>query len=90
MLYEHIYRALSADELAARFPTLTLAEIYAVLLYYHRHQPELDRRLAAWLDHSQHAWAAQQRTPAPVVEKLRRVRAERDASVYQATTSSVE
>jgi len=79
VLYEHVYRALNADELAARFPTLTPAEIYAVLLYYHRHQAVLDRRLADWLNHSQRAWAAQQRTPAPVVEKLRRVRVGRDA-----------
>lgn len=89
VLYEHVYRALNADELAARFPTLTLAEIHAVLLYYYRHQATLDRRLAEWLDASQRAWAAQQRTPAPVMEKLRRLRAERDASVDQATASSL-
>lgn len=80
VLYEHVYRALGADELVQRFPTLTPVQIHAVLLYYYRHQTTLDRHLADWLDHSQRAWAAQQRTPAPVVEKLRRVRAERDAS----------
>lgn len=87
VLYEQVYRALDADELAARFPTLTPAEIHAVLLYYYRHQAALDRHLAEWLDHSQCAWAAQQRTRAPVMEKLRRVRAERDASPSRAGTT---
>lgn len=82
----YVYRTRNADEPVARFPTLTPAELHVVLLYYHRHQPALDHRLAAWLDHSQRACAAQQRPPAPVVEKLRRVRAEQDASVVGVVT----
>lgn len=90
ILYEHVYRALSADELAARFPSLTPAELHAVLFYYYHHQAALDRHLAEWLDHSQRAWAAQQRTNAPVLKKLRRMRAERDTSAYQTTASPLE
>lgn len=90
VLYEYVYRALNADQLAVRFPSLTQAEIHAVLLYYYRHQAAMDRHLADWLDHGQRAWAAQQRAPTPVMEKLRRLRTERDAPALQSATSSPE
>ncbi|HHY55808.1 MAG TPA: DUF433 domain-containing protein [Chloroflexi bacterium] len=78
ILYEHVYGGLNAEQLATRFPTLTQADIYAVLLYYYRHQASLDRRLEDWLLHSQRAWVAQQRSSTPVIEKLRRLHAERN------------
>jgi len=42
ILYEYIHNAMSPDELATRFPTLTLEEIYATLLYYIRNGSQRD------------------------------------------------
>jgi len=33
ILYEYIHRAQTPEEMAARFPTLTLEHIYATILY---------------------------------------------------------
>ncbi len=39
----HEYQGLSADEIVARFPQLTLAEVYSALSYYHDHREEIHR-----------------------------------------------
>lgn len=45
VLYEYIHNAMTPDEQAVRFPTLTLEEIYATLLYYVRNKADIDRYL---------------------------------------------
>lgn len=39
----HEYQGLSADEIVARFPQLTLADVYCALAYYHDHREEIHR-----------------------------------------------
>lgn len=40
---------LSAEEIQRHYPTLRLADVYAVIAYYLRHQPEMD----VWLAHAE-------------------------------------
>ncbi|MBL8119427.1 MAG: DUF433 domain-containing protein [Anaerolineae bacterium] len=40
----HLYRGLTAEELAVNF-SLDLGQVYAVLAYYYQHKPELDERM---------------------------------------------
>jgi len=42
----HLYRGLSAEELAANF-ALDLGQIHAVLAFYYQHKAELDAQLRA-------------------------------------------
>lgn len=42
----HLYRGLSADELATNF-NLDLGQVYAALAYYYQHKAELDAKLRA-------------------------------------------
>ncbi len=37
----------SADEIIARYPQLTLADVYAALAYYHDHREQIDAQMAA-------------------------------------------
>ena len=37
----HEQQGLSPDEIVAQFPQITLADVYAVLAYYHDHQEEI-------------------------------------------------
>ncbi len=64
ILYEYIHRGRTAEEIAAEFDTLTLEEIYAALLYYHRNKQQVTDYLTAWLDHGEQARRAQAQDPA--------------------------
>lgn len=83
MLYEYIHNAMTPDELAVRFPTLTLEEIYATLLYYVRNKAALDHYLAEHLEYSRQMWLAQQANPTPGMRRLQRMRAERATQSIQ-------
>jgi uncharacterized protein (DUF433 family) len=83
ILYEYIHNAMSPDALAQRFPTLSLEQIYAALLYYHQNQAALDEYLAAWLEHGRRMWQAQVQHPTPDRVRLRRLHAEREAKQLQ-------
>ena len=78
ILYEYIHRGRTAEEIAEEYDTLTLEEIYATLLYYHRNKQQVMDYLAAWLEHGERARQAQARDPAVqrTRERLRRARAQ--------------
>lgn len=42
----HLYRGLSAEELAINF-ALDLGQVYAALAYYYQHKPEINARMQA-------------------------------------------
>ncbi|MFN8443274.1 MAG: DUF433 domain-containing protein [Caldilineaceae bacterium] len=81
LLYEYIHNALTPDELAIRFPSLTLEEIYATLLYYTRNKTAIDQYLREWLEHSQTMWRKQQANPSAGMLRLRQLRSERLATL---------
>jgi uncharacterized protein (DUF433 family) len=41
----HDQMMMSPDEIAATYPTITLADVYAALAYYHDHREEIRERL---------------------------------------------
>ena len=79
VLYEYIYQEMTPADLAARFPSLSLEEIYAALLYYHRNQAVIDTYIANWLAFGDLMRAQQAANPTPVMIKLRQVREQRAA-----------
>jgi uncharacterized protein (DUF433 family) len=52
VIYPYIFQARTAEEIATKFPTLTLDQVYATILYYLRNKDQVDAYLAAWLDWS--------------------------------------
>lgn len=89
ILYEYIHNALSADELAQRFPTLTLEQIYATLLYYVRNKAAMDQYLAKWLAHGRQMRQVQAAQPTPAMLRLRQLRAEREKQHRQQRQTAV-
>ena len=69
----------SPEEIAARYRTLTLEQVYATITYYLRYQEEVDAYLARWREYAEAAWQEQQRNPPPVVRRLRELKARRRA-----------
>lgn len=84
VLYEYIHRAQTPEEIANRFPTLSLEQIYATILYYLHNKEQVDAYLTAWLEHGERMRAEQERNPSPVILKLRRIAAERKATERKA------
>lgn len=72
VLYEYIYRSQTPEEIADRFPTLTLEEIYATNLYYLHNEQEIHDYMTKWIEHGRRMRAEQERNPSPAILKLRR------------------
>jgi uncharacterized protein (DUF433 family) len=71
VLYEYVHRDQGPEAMAVRFPTLELELIYASILYYLHNRERMDAYLAAWLDYGRRMREQQDRTPPPVVVRLR-------------------
>lgn len=84
VLYEYIYNEMTPSELAARFPTLTLEEIHATILYYLHNKEQVDKYIVEWLEFGRRAREEQARNPTPAMLRLRKIKAERMAAERRA------
>ena len=76
LLYEYIHRGQTAEAVAERFPTVSLEQVYASILYYLHNRESMDAYLADWLEFGRSARETQERNPPPVVLRLRKLREE--------------
>lgn len=72
ILYEYVHRGLSPEAIVAAFDTLTIEEVYATILFYHRERERLDAYLDRWLTQQDAARRLQQADPV-VLESRRRL-----------------
>ena len=77
ILYEYIHRAQSPEAIAARYPSLTLEQVYATMTYYLHNREAINAYLEDWLEHGRRMREEQERNPPPVVVKLRALAAQR-------------
>ena len=89
ILYEYIYRARTPEEIEQIYPTLTLEQIYATILYYLHEKDQLSQYLADWLEHCQKGEQEQDLNPPAFVEKMRKLRAEKVAEAENINEYSV-
>ena len=61
----------SPEEIAARYRTLTLEQVYATITYYLHKQEEIDKYLERWRAYTEAAWQEQQCNPPQFVRELR-------------------
>ncbi|WP_336622301.1 DUF433 domain-containing protein [Chlorogloeopsis sp. ULAP01] len=59
ILYEYIYKAKTAEEIAKKFHTLTLEQVYATILYYLANLKTVSKYVENWLDYCKQAEAEQ-------------------------------
>lgn len=74
VLYEYIYRNKTAEQIAERFRTLTLEQIYAAILYYLHNREKVEAYLLDWLNFSQEVREKQAKNPPPVVLRLQKLK----------------
>ena len=81
VLYEYIHREQPPEAIADRFPSLTIEQIYATILYYLRNRAAVDAYLADWLEYGRKAREEQRRNPPPVVVRLQALKAARQGAL---------
>jgi uncharacterized protein (DUF433 family) len=74
----------SPEEIAARYRTLTLEQVYATITYYLHKRKEIDEYLERWRAYTEAAWQEQQRHPPEFVQELReRIQRKRELLVAE-------
>jgi uncharacterized protein (DUF433 family) len=81
VLYEYIHREQSPEAIATLFPTLTLEQVYATILYYLHNRGKIEAYIADWLEYGRRMREEQDRNPPPVVVRLRALKAEREKAL---------
>ncbi|MCP4109771.1 MAG: DUF433 domain-containing protein [Desulfobacteraceae bacterium] len=74
ILYEFIHREQPPEAIVAKFPSVTLEQVYATILYYLQNKQMIEKYLAEWLAFGQRMRAEQAKNPPPVVARLRALR----------------
>lgn len=64
----HERMGLSPNEIVSQYPTITLADVYAALTYYHDHFEEIRQQIR---EDEEFARSMQEKTPSLVQQKLR-------------------
>lgn len=80
ILYEHIHRAQTPEEIADRYRTLTLEQVYATILYYLHNKEAVTKYIEDWLEYGRRAREEQRRNKGPLpVQRLLQLKAEMEA-----------
>jgi uncharacterized protein (DUF433 family) len=79
VLYDFIHRSRSPQEITEAYPTLTLEQVYATILYYLHDQNNVSTYLADWIEQSRQRREEQKLHAPPVSKRLQKLRTERAA-----------
>jgi uncharacterized protein (DUF433 family) len=73
ILADYLDLGLFPEDIALRYPTLSLEAVYATITYYWHNREETDAYLRAWREHGQRMRQEQDRNPPPGVQRLRAI-----------------
>ncbi len=88
ILYDYLELGLFAEQIVARYPSLTLEQVYATLTYYWRHHEQVDAYLRAVDQEMDRQRREQESHPSAALQRLRAMAQRRDAQVQRAATGS--
>lgn len=77
--------AMSPEEIAVRYPTLTLEQVYATITFYLHNQREIDQYLERWRHYAEDAWQQQQQHPSPAIQRLKAFKEKRQQQIHGIT-----
>jgi uncharacterized protein (DUF433 family) len=84
VLYDFIYRSRTPEEIAVTYPTLTVEQVYATILYYLHNKKAVETYLAEWLQWGHRMREEQRLNPPAVVERLRQLKAAKHSALHTA------
>lgn len=70
----------SPEEIAVRYPTLTLEQVYASITFYLSRKSDLDAYLAQWRRCAENSWKDQSANPTPAVRRLMELKKQRKSA----------
>lgn len=76
ILYEYIYRARTPEEIAKIYPSLTLEQVYATILYYLHDREAVEQYLTDWIEYGEQMRAEQRQNPSPARLRLQQLKAQ--------------
>lgn len=79
ILYDFIHRARTPEQIAQTYPSLTLEQVYATILYYLHNKEAVNKYVADWLEWGHQQRKAQELNPPPGIVRLRKLKAELEA-----------
>lgn len=79
ILYEYIYRTQTPEEIAQLYPTITLEQVYATILYYLHNKDTISKYMADWLEYNLRSAREQDENPPEYIIKLRQLKTEKQA-----------
>lgn len=74
ILYEYIFRCQTPEEIAQRFHTVTLEQVYATILYYLHNKDEVTAYFTDYLEFCQRVREEQEKNPSPATLKIRHLK----------------
>jgi uncharacterized protein (DUF433 family) len=77
VLYDYVHRRLMPEIITERYPSLTLEQVYATILYYLRNRATMDAYLADWLEWGHRMRQEQRRARPELTEFMVKLREER-------------
>ncbi|NJR76543.1 MAG: DUF433 domain-containing protein [Scytonema sp. CRU_2_7] len=80
ILNEYIYQRHSPEIIAETYPSITLEEVYATILYYLHNQESVTQYMADWLKYCQESARQQDENPPEYILRLRQLKAQRGMS----------
>lgn len=78
ILTDYLELGLSAEQIAARYPTLSVEQVYATLTYYWRNRSEMDTYLRTVEHELEQQRREQDIHPSPAIQRLRELARRRD------------
>ena len=84
ILTDYLSLGLFAEEIANRYRTITLEQVYATLTYYWRHKEEMDAYLIRVDEEYERQRSEQDTNPSPGIRRLRELARQRDEAKRQA------
>ncbi len=80
ILYEYIHRSQTPEQIAERYRTLTLEQVYATILYYLHNQEAITAYIEDWMEFGRRARQEQLRNQGPLTpQRLLQLKAAMEA-----------
>ena len=82
ILYDFIHRLRTPEVIAQTYPSVTLEQVYATILYYLHNKEAVSKYLTDWLEWGREMRRQQNENPSPEILHLRKIKEERLKSGY--------
>lgn len=76
VLYDYVHRVRTPEEIQRAYPSLSLEEVYATILYYLHNKEEIGAYLADYLDYCHRVRKEAAENPSPAAQRLLALREE--------------